>query len=69
MSIIIDQKLPNDTSAPVLNNLALDSAAFEIFFRENFVAMCGYCQYKFGFDIDVAKEAVHSGFIRLWEKR
>lgn len=69
MSNSINQKLPNDTSTAVLNNLAFDNAAFEIFFRENFAAMCGYCQYKFGFDIEVAKEAVHSGLIKLWENR
>lgn len=31
--------------------------------------MCAYCQYKFGFDADVAKEVVHTGFVRLWEGR
>lgn len=28
-----------------------------------------YCQFKYGFDLDQAKEAVHIGFIKLWEKR
>jgi RNA polymerase sigma-70 factor (ECF subfamily) len=61
--------LSGDASALVINSLAFDNAAFETFFRENFTAMCGYCQYKFGFDVDVAKEAVHSAFIKLWENR
>ena len=47
----------------------LDDAAFEVFFKEHFTPLCAYCQYKFGFDLDQAKEVVHTGFIKLWENR
>lgn len=47
----------------------LDDAAFEVFFKEHFTPLCAYCQFKFGFDLDQAKEVVHTGFIKLWENR
>ncbi len=46
-----------------------DEAAFETFFKQHFTPLCLYCQFKFGFDLDLAKEAVHTGFIKLWETR
>ena len=54
---------------PTHDEIMFDEIAFEKLFRENFNALCIYCQYKFGFDLDVAKEAVHTGFIKLWERR
>ena len=41
--------------------------AFDDLFREYFKPLCAYCQYKFGLDIDVAKDVVHSAFINLLE--
>ena len=38
-------------------------------FKEKFTSLCCYCQVKFGFDIHLAKEAVHTGFMKLWENR
>lgn len=69
MPQILFKKVPNGTSESVSKNTGFDSATFEIFFNENFSGLCAYCQYRFGFDIDLAKEAVHSGFIKLWENR
>jgi RNA polymerase sigma-70 factor (ECF subfamily) len=46
-----------------------DDAAFEDFFKKYFLPVCAYCQYKFGFDLELAKEVVHTGFIKLWEVR
>ena len=43
------------------------NAVFNELFREYFKPLCAYCQFKFGFDIDVAKDAVHSGFVKLLE--
>jgi RNA polymerase sigma-70 factor (ECF subfamily) len=40
---------------------------FNELFREYFKPLCAYCQYKFGLDIDEAKDTVHSGFINLLE--
>lgn len=49
--------------------LPFDEAAFELLFKEKFSLLCCYCQVKFGFDIHLAKEAVHTGFMKLWESR
>lgn len=65
----IFQKLQDGTLVPTLTYIKFDKAAFEIFFKENFSGLCAYCQYRFGFDADLAKEAVHSGFIKLWENK
>jgi RNA polymerase sigma-70 factor (ECF subfamily) len=46
-----------------------DDASFEVFFKKNFLPLCAYCQFKFGLDLDMAKEVVHSGFIKLWDAR
>lgn len=59
----------DDDQEPSLTDTRFDDAAFEIFFKEYFIPLCTYCEYRFGFDIDLAKEAVHSGFIRFWENR
>ncbi len=40
---------------------------FNELFREYFKPLCAYCQYKFGLDIDEAKDAVHTGFINFLE--
>jgi RNA polymerase sigma-70 factor (ECF subfamily) len=42
---------------------------FEVFFKKHFLNLCAYCQVRFGFDTDLAKEVVHTGFIKLWEAR
>jgi len=57
------------TSNSDSNNAAFDEAAFEVFFKKNFIPLCAFCQFKFGFDLDLAKEVVHTGFIKLWETR
>lgn len=41
--------------------------AFDDLFREYFKPLCAYCQYKFGLDIEIAKDVVHSAFINLLE--
>lgn len=69
MSQISNEKLTNDGSLPLLHQSNIDDSSFENFFKENFSGLCVFCQYKFGFDLDVAKEAVHTGFIKLWENR
>jgi len=46
-----------------------DEATFEVFFKQHFLPLCLYCQFKFGFGLDLAKEAVHTAFIKLWESR
>lgn len=59
----------NATHVSLSNVIKFDDASFEILFKENFKPLCVYAQYKFGFDLDSAKEAVHSSFIKLWESR
>lgn len=50
-------------------NFQDDDAAFERFFKEHFYPLCTWCRYKFGFDEAVAKEVVHTAFIKLWKTR
>ena len=47
----------------------LDAADFEFFFKEWFTPLCAFCQLKFDFELETAKDVVHSGFIKLWENR
>lgn len=54
---------------PSFNRNRFDDAAFEMLFKSHFAILCSYCQSKYSFDLDSAKEAVHSGFIKLWENR
>ena len=44
-----------------------NGSVFDELFREYFKPLCAYCQFKFGFDIEVAKDAVHTSFVRLLE--
>lgn len=58
--------MPDD---PLFNDIRYDDAAFQLLFKKYFVILCSYCQYRYSFDLDLAKEAVHSSFIKLWETR
>jgi len=49
--------------------MLFDEAGLEMLFKEQFKPLCAYCKAKFGFEMDEAKEAVHLGFIKLWETR
>jgi RNA polymerase sigma-70 factor (ECF subfamily) len=50
-------------------DIRFNDAAFELFFKEQFAPLCAWCRYKFGFDIDAAKDIIHTAFIQLWKKR
>lgn len=62
-------KIKNESSMPLCKDIKFDEVAFERFFKNNFSSLCTFCQIKFGFDINEAKEVVHTGFIKLWESR
>jgi len=62
-------ELPASAGLLHSNEPKFDDLAFEVLFRENFSGLCIYCQVKFDFDLDLAKEAVHTSFIKLWEMR
>jgi RNA polymerase sigma-70 factor (ECF subfamily) len=62
-------KVNKEKNEPLCKDIQFNNAAFETFFKNDFSTLCSYCQIKFGFDIEVAKEAVHTGFIKLWESR
>ncbi|HTE23628.1 RNA polymerase sigma-70 factor [Flavitalea sp.] len=59
----------NQAEKEEMNQTCIGDTEFEVFFRDNFTNLCMFCQYKFGFDIDLSKEATHSAFIKLWENR
>jgi len=67
--MIPEDNVNNDCILPSFNATMFDDAAFEVFFKKHFTALCAYCQYKFGFDLELAKDTVHTGFIKLWENR
>jgi RNA polymerase sigma-70 factor (ECF subfamily) len=46
-----------------------DGAAFEQYFKQHFASLCVWCQHKYEFDTDLAKEVVHTAFIKLWKNR
>ena len=54
---------------PAETEIQHSEAAFQSLFKSHFTLLCAYCQYKYRFDLDTAKEAVHTGFIKLWESR
>jgi RNA polymerase sigma-70 factor (ECF subfamily) len=57
------------TEGPTFDELRFDDASFEDFFKKHFLSLCAFCQFKFGLDLDMAKEVVHMGFIKLWDAR
>lgn len=69
MPQILQQKLPEAAKVPAVEPIVYDNSSFETLFKENFSRLCLYCRYKFGFDLDQAKEVVHTAFIKLWETR
>lgn len=54
---------------PAETEIQNSEAAFQSLFKSHFTLLCAYCQYKYQFDLDTAKEAVHTAFIKLWENR
>jgi RNA polymerase sigma-70 factor (ECF subfamily) len=63
-----------DTFIPDSNDALMlvikdDGAAFEQFFKQHFASLCAWCQHKYNFDTDIAKEVVHTAFIKLWKNR
>jgi RNA polymerase sigma-70 factor, ECF subfamily len=69
LRITPDLELSKEGNDSLCTVIQFDDAAFESLFRNNFTALCSYCQFRFGFDSDSAKEAVHTAFMRLWESR
>lgn len=51
------------------DNPQFDKVAFKELFEKHYPPLCIYCKLKYGFDIHLAEEIVHSGFIKLWETR
>ena len=59
----------NQAENEEMNRTCIGDTEFESFFKDNFANLCMFCQYKFGFDIDLSREATHRAFIKLWENR
>ena len=66
MNVNLPQK---NSEVASFDNWRFDDAFFEYFFKKHFLSLCAFCQFKFGLDIDMAKEVVHLGFIKLWDAR
>jgi RNA polymerase sigma-70 factor (ECF subfamily) len=65
----LNEQLPADEKNNHLQDHYLNDIAFEECFRKHFIPLCAYCQYKFEFDLDLARDTVHNGFLHLWEIR
>jgi RNA polymerase sigma-70 factor (ECF subfamily) len=63
-----DQTFHFDNDA-LFQHILNDDAAFEQFFHTHFTPLCAWCQYKFKFDAQQAKEVVQTAFIKLWKAR
>lgn len=50
-------------------NSGFNKVAFKELFNKHYPSLCIYCRLKYGFNIHVAEDIVHSGFIKLWENR
>ena len=59
----------NKREGTSFGDLQFDDASFEEFFKKHFLSLCAFCQFKYGLDLDMAKEVVHTGFIKLWDAR
>ena len=64
-----DQSFNFDTNDVLMQAIKDDDAAFELFFKQHFASLCTWCQHKYDFDTDIAKEVVHTAFIKLWKNR
>lgn len=64
-----EQQTDNDPGEQSPDSIKIDKDFFDNFFKINFSRLCLQCQYKYGFDLDLAKEVVHTAFIKLWETR
>jgi RNA polymerase sigma-70 factor (ECF subfamily) len=63
------QNANNFNEGLTAGDLFSDTATFEIFFKQNFISFCAYCQFKFGFDPEQSKDVVHTSFVKFWENR
>jgi RNA polymerase sigma-70 factor, ECF subfamily len=59
----------NNQEGESADDVRFDKAAFKELFKKHYPPLCIYCKLKYGFDIYLAEDIVHSGFIRLWESR
>jgi RNA polymerase sigma-70 factor (ECF subfamily) len=57
---------PDDS---LFDEIRYDDAVFQVIFKKYFTILCTYCQHHYSFDLELAKEAVHTSFIKLWENR
>ena len=55
-----DQEINGDKGGTLNDNNEFGNEEFELIFRQYFSPLCAHCQYKFGFDIDSAKDAVQA---------
>jgi len=69
LQMSLDEKMSTLREEQPGNDDYFDEVAFEIFFKKHFTPLCAFCQYKFGFELEMSKDAVHNAFLKLWEAR
>ncbi|HTE28202.1 RNA polymerase sigma-70 factor [Flavitalea sp.] len=65
----VDRLYDKTPEEPSSYQIQYDNAAFQILFKSHFTVLCAYCQFKYYFDLESAREVVHTTFIKLWENR
>jgi RNA polymerase sigma-70 factor (ECF subfamily) len=64
-----DQPFKLDSNDAFMHAIKNDGPAFEQFFKQHFASLCTWCRHKYAFDTDMAREVVHTAFIKLWKMR
>jgi RNA polymerase sigma-70 factor (ECF subfamily) len=65
----VQQTINLDSNDASMHAIKDNDAAFEQFFKQHFASLCDWCKHKYAFDTDLAKEVVHTAFIKLWKNR
>ncbi len=51
------------------HNDVVDDALFKELFHLHFAPLCAWCEIKFGFPAETARDTVQSAFLKFWEAR
>lgn len=59
----------NKEEGASMDDLRVNDAVFEAFFKQHYPRLCVYCKFKYNFDIELAEDVISTSFIKLWEVR